>query len=85
MLRVYEGSSEAFGQEAGREVLYENTGLFANILPQASRAIFPDIESWQDFEKTDFKELDPRSGGRDGCIAFTDSLWPARPFTGRRK
>ena len=26
MLRVYEGKSEAFSQEAGQEVLYENTG-----------------------------------------------------------
>ena len=26
MLRVYEGRSEAFGTEAGQEVLYENTG-----------------------------------------------------------
>ena len=36
MLRVYEGQSESFGQEAGQEVLYENTGLskyFASSFP----------------------------------------------------
>ena len=56
MLRVYEGRSEAFGSEAGQEVLYENTGYskyFATSFPTGI-SIF---ESWEDFEKTDFEEF----------------------------
>ena len=55
MLLVYEGRSEAFGSEAGQEVLYENTGYskyFATSFPTGI-SIF---ESWEDFEKTDFEE-----------------------------
>ena len=56
MLRVYEGRSEAFGAEAGQEVLYENTGYskyFATSFPTDISG----YESWQDFEKTDFDEV----------------------------
>ena len=56
MLRVYEGSSEAFGAEAGQEVLYENTGYskyFATSFPTDISA----YESWEDFEKADFEEF----------------------------
>lgn len=56
MLRVYEGSSEAFGAETGQEVLYENTGYskyFATSFP----ADISGYESWEDFEKADFQEL----------------------------
>lgn len=61
VLRVYEGSSEAFGQEAGREVLYENTGYskyFATSFPRDISG----YESWQDFEKADFEELSTERG-----------------------
>ena len=60
-LRVYEGSSEAFGQEAGREVLYENTGYskyFATSFPRDISG----YESWKDFEKADFEELSTERG-----------------------
>ncbi|MCI5902718.1 MAG: TIGR02678 family protein [Blautia sp.] len=61
MLRVYEGSSEAFGMGAGQEVLYENTGYsryFATSFPtDISR-----YESWEDFEKTDFEEFQQDRG-----------------------
>ena len=61
MLRVYEGSSEAFGLEAGQEVLYENTGY-----SKYFAATFPtDIsgyESWEDFENLGFEEFQEDRG-----------------------
>ena len=63
MLRVYEGSSEAFGAEAGQEVLYENTGYskyFATSFPTDISG----YESWEDFEKTDFAEFQEDRGTR---------------------
>ena len=61
MLRVYEGRSEAFGSEAGHEVLYENTGYskyFATSFPTGISG----FESWEDFEKTDFEEFQENRG-----------------------
>lgn len=61
MLRVYEGQSESFGQEAGQEVLYENTGLskyFASSFP----VDISGYESWRDFETADFDELKENRG-----------------------
>lgn len=61
MLRVYEGSSEAFGVEAGQEVLYENTGYskyFASSFPTDISA----YESWEDFEKIGFGEFQEDRG-----------------------
>lgn len=61
MLRVYEGSSEAFGIEAGQEVLYENTGYskyFATSFPTD----ISDFESWEDFEKAGFEEFQEDRG-----------------------
>lgn len=61
MLRVYEGQSESFGQEAGQEVLYENTGLskyFASSFP----VDISGYESWRDFENADFDELEENRG-----------------------
>ncbi|MBO5153518.1 MAG: TIGR02678 family protein [Eubacterium sp.] len=61
MLRVYEGSSEAFGIEAGQEVLYENTGYskyFATSFPTDISG----YESWKDFEQSDFEELQEQRG-----------------------
>ena len=54
ILRVYEGSSEAFGQEAGREVLYENTGYSRYFAVSFARDI-SQCESWKDFEKADLE------------------------------
>lgn len=61
MLRVYEGRSEAFGAEAGQEVLYENTGYskyFATSFPTD----ISEYQSWRDFEKTDFEEVQENRG-----------------------
>ena len=61
MLRVYEGKSEAFGVEAGQEVLYENTGYskyFATSFPTD----ISQYESWEDFEKADFEEVQESRG-----------------------
>ena len=61
MLRVYEGQSEAFGMEAGQEVLYENTGYsryFATSFP----VDISGYQSWKDFETTDFEEVQEDRG-----------------------
>ena len=61
MLRVYEGSSEAFGQDLGQEVLYENTGCskyFATSFP----VDISDFSSWNDFEKKRFEEIEDEKG-----------------------
>lgn len=61
MLRVYEGSSEAFGAEAGQEVLYENTG-YSKYFATSFATDISSYESWKDFEKTDFEELSEDRG-----------------------
>lgn len=61
MLHVYEGSSEAFGMEAGQEVLYENTGYSKYFATSFSTDI-SSYKSWEDFEKIDFAELDEDRG-----------------------
>lgn len=61
MLRVYEGSSEAFGAEAGQEILYENTGYskyFATSFPTDISA----YESVEDFEKAEFEGVQEDRG-----------------------
>ena len=61
MLRVYEGSSEAFSMEIGQEVLYENTGYskyFATTFPMD----ISEFENWEDFEKKRFEELQDDRG-----------------------
>ena len=61
MLRVYEGKSEAFGAEVGQEVLYENTGYskyFATSFPTD----ISEYQSWEDFEKADFEEVQEDRG-----------------------
>ena len=63
VLRVYEGSSEAFGQEAGREVLYENTGYSRYFAVSFPRDI-SGFTGWQDFEKAEFAELEEDRGTR---------------------
>lgn len=61
MLRVYEGRSEAFGMEAGQEVLYENTGYSKYFATSFSTDI-SDFASWEDFEKTEFDEFQENRG-----------------------
>lgn len=61
MLRVYEGRSESFGMEAGQEVLYENTGYSKYFTTSFSTDI-SGFESWEDFEKTEFEELQENRG-----------------------
>lgn len=77
MLRVYEGRSEAFGAEAGQEVLYENTGYskyFATSFPTDISG----YESWQDFEKTDFDEvLEDRGAARINRVYRQLAVCPA--------
>lgn len=63
ILRVHEGNSEAFGQESGREVLYENTGYSRYFAVSFGRDI-SDCESWQDFEKAEFEEFSEDRGTR---------------------
>jgi len=60
MLRVYEGRSEAFGREEGQEVLYENTG-YSKYFAASFAVDISSYESWKDFEKTDFEELNKES------------------------
>lgn len=56
MLRVYEGSSEAFGQEAGQEVLYENTG-YSKYFANSFSVDITSYTSWKDFEGVQLEEL----------------------------
>ncbi len=61
MLRVYEGSSEAFGAEAGQEVLYENTG-YSKYFATSFATDISEFTSWKDFEKTEFEEFEENRG-----------------------
>ena len=63
MLRVYEGKSESFSQEAGQEVLYENTG-YSKYFTSSFTTDISGYESWKDFEKTDFEEIEENRGSR---------------------
>lgn len=77
MLRVYEGSSEAFGPEMGQEVLYENTGYskyFATTFPMDISG----FETWEDFEKKQFDEQqDDRGTVRINRVYRQLSVCPA--------
>lgn len=61
MLRVYEGKSESFSQEAGQEVLYENTG-YSKYFASSFTTDISGYQSWKDFEKTDFEEVQENRG-----------------------
>lgn len=61
MLRVYEGRSEAFGAEAGQEVLYENTG-YSKYFAASFATDISAYQSWEDFEKADFEEFQENRG-----------------------
>ena len=63
MLRVYEGNSEAFGMEMGQEVLYENTG-YSKYFTSSFTTDISGYESFRDFEKTDFEEVQENRGSR---------------------
>ena len=56
MIRVYEGSSEGFGQEAGQEVLYENTG-YSKYFAASFNGDISSFQSWEDFEKNQMEEF----------------------------
>lgn len=56
MLRVYEGSSEAFGAEVGQEVLYENTG-YSKYFATSFSSDISQFTAWEDFEKKRFEEI----------------------------
>lgn len=82
MLRVYEGRSEAFGAEAGQEVLYENTGYskyFATTFPTDISG----YESWKDFEKNDFEEVqEDRGAARVNRVYRQLAVCPAMYWDG---
>ena len=50
LLKVYEGSSEGFGQEEKQEVLYENTG-YSKYFATSFAEDISEYSSWRDFEK----------------------------------
>lgn len=82
MLRVYEGSSEAFGVERGQEVLYENTGYskyFATSFPMD----ISDFEGWEDFEKQRFEEIqEDRGAARINRVYRQLAVCPAMYWEG---
>lgn len=82
MLRAHEGSSEAFGAERGREVLYENTGYsryFAASFPMD----ISEYESWRDFEKQKFDEIqEDRGSARINRVYRQLAVCPAMYWEG---
>lgn len=80
MLRVYEGKSESFSQEAGQEVLYENTG-YSKYFTSSFTTDISGYESWKDFEKTDFEEFE-ETEDHDVLTGYTGSWQSVRHFTG---
>lgn len=77
MLRVYEGSSEAFGQERSQEVLYENTGYSKYFATSFSMDI-SEFETWEDFEKQRFEEIqDDRGTARINRVYRQLAVCPA--------
>lgn len=61
MLKVYEGSSGTFGQSAGQEVLYENTGISRYFSTNFSFDI-SGYTSYHDFEKEPLEEMETERG-----------------------
>lgn len=61
MLRVYDGSSEAFGQEASQEVLYENTS-YSKYYATSFPIEIGKFQSWKDFETSSFEDIDEDRG-----------------------
>ncbi|MBR5800707.1 MAG: TIGR02678 family protein [Lachnospiraceae bacterium] len=82
MLRVYEGSSEAFGAERSQEVLYENTGYskyFATSFPMDISG----FEGWEDFEKQRFEEIqEDRGAARINRVYRQLAVCPAMYWDG---
>ncbi len=82
ILRVYEGSSEAFGLERGQEVLYENTGYskyFATSFPMD----ITKFETWEDFEKQKFEEIqEDRGASRINRVYRQLAVCPAMYWEG---
>lgn len=61
MVRVYEGRSDAFAQESGQEVLYENTGISRYFATNFSYDISAN-QSWKDFEKERMEDMETDRG-----------------------
>lgn len=61
MIKVYEGASDAFGQSAGQEVLYENTGISRYFAVNFSFDI-SSRTSYLDFEKEPLDDLETDRG-----------------------
>ena len=82
LLKVYEGSSEAFGLEQGQEVLYENTGYskyFAVNFPMD----ISEFETWEDFEKQRFEEIqEDRGSARINRVYRQLAVCPAMYWDG---
>ena len=82
LLRVYEGSSEAFGLEPGQEVLYENTGYSKYFATSFSTDI-SELETWEDFEKKRFEEIqEDRGAARINRVYRQLAVCPAMYWEG---
>ena len=78
MLRVYEGKSESFSQEAGQEVLYENTGYSKYF---TSSFTFQDMNPGRILKRQILRNL--RKTEDHGVLTgYTGSWQSARHFTG---
>ena len=82
MLRVYEGSSEAFGLERGQEVLYENTG-YSKYFATSFSVDISGFETWEDFEKQRFEEIqEDRGAARINRVYRQLAVCPAMYWDG---
>ncbi len=82
MLRVYEGSSEAFGLEPGQEVLYENTG-YSKYFGTSFPMDISEFETGEDFEKQRFEEIqEDRGAARINRVYRQLAVCPAMYWEG---
>lgn len=80
MLRVYEGKSESFSQEAGQEVLYENTG-YSKYFTSSFTTDISGYESGRILKRQILRNL--RKTEDHGVLTgYTGSWQSARHFTG---
>ncbi len=83
ILRVYEGSSEAFGSERGQEVLYENTG-YSKYFATSFQMDISEFETWEDFEKQKFEEIqEDRGASRINRVYRQLAVCPAMYWEGK--
>ena len=81
MLRVYEGRSEAFGMEAGQEVLYEIPDI-PDILQPALQSIFQTTDHGKILKRPSLKNF-RKIGEHDVSIVYTGNYPCVRPCSGR--